>query len=63
MKLCFCRFLLAAAVVILALFGWPAAWAKWVIVGAAAILAIMSLFYQTCCCRSMKKTEGGAEKT
>jgi low affinity Fe/Cu permease len=63
MKLCFCRFLLTVAVVVLAIFWWPAMWAKWVIVAAAAILAIMSLFYQTCCCRSMKKAEAGAEKT
>jgi hypothetical protein len=56
MKLCFCRFLLAVAIVVLAVFFWPATWAKWVIVIAAAILAIMSLFYQTCCCRSLKKT-------
>ncbi|HSA95478.1 MAG TPA: hypothetical protein VLJ16_05475 [Acidobacteriota bacterium] len=62
MKLCFCRFILAAGLVVLALFFWPAAWAKWVIVIAAAILAIMSLFYQTCCCRSLKKVETGAEK-
>jgi hypothetical protein len=56
MKLCFCRFLLAVAVVAIAVFWWPASWAKWAIVAAAAILAIMSLFYQTCCCR-MKKAE------
>ena len=62
MKLCFCRFLMAAAVIVLAVVWWPAAWAKWVIVALAAVLAIMSLFYQTCCCRSMKKTEAGAEK-
>jgi hypothetical protein len=47
----------------LAIFGLPAAWAKWVIVAAAAILAIMSLFYQTCCCRTLKKAEAGPEKT
>ncbi len=57
MKLCFCRFLLAAAIVVLALIWVPTLWAKWVIVIAAALLAIMSLFYQTCCCRSLKKVE------
>lgn len=62
MKLCYCRFLLALAIVVLALFWWPIAWAKWVIIVAAAILAIMSLFYQTCCCRSLKKAETGAPK-
>jgi hypothetical protein len=41
----------------LAIFWWPAIWAKWVIVAAAAILAIMSLFYKACCCRSLKKIE------
>jgi hypothetical protein len=45
---------------VLAISSWPAVWAKWVIIIAAAILAIMSLFYQTCCCRSIKKTGSGA---
>jgi hypothetical protein len=57
MKLCFCRFALAAAIVVLAIFWWPLSWAKWVIVVAGAILAVMSLFYKTCCCQSLKKTE------
>jgi len=55
MKLCFCRFILAAAILVLAIFFWPVAWAKWVIVVASALLAVMSLFYQTCCCRGEKK--------
>ena len=55
MSLCFCRFLLAVAIVVMAVFFLPAAWAKWVIVAAAALLAIMSLFYNKCCCRSMKE--------
>ncbi len=62
MKLCFCRFLLAAAIVVLAIVWWPLAWAKWAIVAAGAVLAIMSLFYQTCCCRSLGKGEEGAKK-
>jgi len=57
MKLCFCRFLLAAAIIVLAIFWWPLMWAKWVIVALGAILAIMSLFYQACCCRGEKKAE------
>ncbi len=57
MSLCFCRFILAAAVVVMALFFLPAPWAKWVIVVAGALLAIMSLFYKTCCCRDKKKAE------
>jgi hypothetical protein len=62
MKICFCRFLMAAAIVVLAIFWWPAVWAKWVIVALGAILAIMSLFYQACCCRGEKKVEEGAAK-
>jgi len=57
MKLCFCRFILAAAIAVLAIFWWPLMWAKWAIVAAGAILAVMSLFYQACCCQSLKKTE------
>ena len=57
MKLCLCRLILAVAIVVLALIWGPTMWAKWVIVAAAAILAIMSLFYNTCCCRSLKKVE------
>ena len=57
MKLCFCRLILAVAIVVLAIVWGPAMWAKWVIVIAAALLAIMSLFYDKCCCRSFKKAE------
>ena len=61
MKFCFCRFVLAAAIAVLAIFWWPAVWAKWVIFIAAVLLAIMALFYQTCCCRN-KKVEAGPAK-
>jgi len=57
MKLCFCRFLFAAAIIVLAIVWWPAAWAKWVIVVAGALLAILSLVYTKCFCRGMQKTE------
>jgi hypothetical protein len=57
MKMCFCRFLLALGIIVLAVFFLPAAWAKWVIVVAGALLAIMSLFYKTCCCANLKKAE------
>ena len=57
MKLCFCRFLLAVGIIVLAVVWWPETWAKWVIVAAAALLAIMSLFFKTCFCRSMLKKE------
>ena len=54
MKICFCRFLLAAAIVVIALVWFPALWTKWVFVIAGALLAIMSLFYTKCCCRDKK---------
>lgn len=57
MKVCFCRLLMSVAIVVLAIFWWPACWAKWVIVVVGAILAIMSLFYKSCCCRDQKKAE------
>jgi len=57
MKLCFCRLLFAVAIVVLAVVWWPETWAKWVIVAAAALLAIMSLFFKTCFCRSLKGAE------
>ena len=58
MKICFCRFLLAVAIVVMAIFFLPAVWATWVIIVAGALLAIMSLFYQTCCCaKKVKKAE------
>ncbi|MGD8535591.1 MAG: hypothetical protein PVF66_07040 [Candidatus Aminicenantes bacterium] len=55
MKLCFCRFLLALGIVVLAVFFFGEPWAKWIIVAAGAILAIMSLFYNVCCCRMKKE--------
>jgi len=55
MKLCFCRFLLAAAIIVLAIVWGPTVWAKWAIVAAAGILAVMSLFYTSCCCTDRKK--------
>lgn len=55
MKLCFCRFLLSVGIVVLAIFFLPAPWARWVIIIAGALLAIMSLFYKKCCCADLKK--------
>ena len=49
MKLCFCRVLLALAILVLAIVWWPAAWAKIVIIVAAAILTLMGFFYNFCC--------------
>jgi hypothetical protein len=54
MKFCFCRFLLAIAILVLAIGWWPASWVKIVIIIASAILALMSLFYNVCCCRKGK---------
>jgi len=56
MNFCFCRFLLAIAILVLAIVWWPAAWVKVVIIIAAILLAIMSFFYNTCCCRKKKET-------
>ena len=55
MSICFCRTIMALAVVVLAIFFWPALWAKWVIVALGALLAIFSLFYKKCCCASGKE--------
>ncbi len=55
MKFCFCRFFLAVVVFLLAMFWWPAGWAKWGVVAAGAILVIMGIFSRTCCCRDRKK--------
>jgi hypothetical protein len=60
MKLCFCRFLLAAAILVLALVWWPATWAKLGIIIASAVLVVMSFFYNVCCCR---KKKDACEKT
>lgn len=49
MKVCFCRLLLSIAIIVIALVWWPASWAKIVVVIAAALLAIMSIFYDKCC--------------
>jgi hypothetical protein len=57
MKLCLCRLILAVAIVVLAIVWGPTMWAKWVIVAAAAILAIMSLFYNVCCLHKTKIPE------
>jgi hypothetical protein len=54
MKFCFCRFLLAIAILVLAIVWWPAFWVKIVIIIASALLTIMSFFYDVCCCRRGK---------
>jgi len=47
--------LLAVGIIVLALFWWPVGWAKIVIIVAAALLALFSLFYNVCCCRKGKE--------
>ena len=54
MKLCFCRFLMAAGILVLSIFFYAHGWAKLVIIILAALLTIMSFFYNTCCCRKNK---------
>jgi len=51
MNICVCRFLLAAAILVIALVAWGTSWAKIVIIVGAALLVITSLAYSTCCCR------------
>jgi hypothetical protein len=44
-------------IVVLAIFFWPEAWARWIVIIAAGLLAIMSLFYKACCCANLGKAE------
>lgn len=55
MNLCFCRFIMAAGILVLSIFFYAHGWAKIVIIILAAILTIMSFFYNTCCCRKKKE--------
>jgi hypothetical protein len=55
MKLCFCRFLLAAAIVVIAVFFLDQSWAKLALIIAGALLAVMSLFYKKCFCAGKEK--------
>lgn len=57
MRFCFCRFFLAAIVFVLAIFWWPAMWAKWAIIAAAAILVVMGIFSRKCCCRDKEQAD------
>jgi len=58
MKICWCRALLSLAIIV---FAWwlVYSWSIWVITLAAAILFVMSLNYEKCCCRAcgVKKEE------
>ena len=59
MHTCFCRTILSLAIVIIAIFWWPAEWAKWVVIVAGALLALASLFFfDTCCCGAKKEKKG-----
>ena len=54
-SVCFCRFLLAVAILVVSLVWWATSWAQIVVAIAAALLAIMSLFYNSCCCRGKQE--------
>ena len=60
MKFCFCRFLMAAAILVLTIFFYGVGWAKIVTIIVAALLTIMSFFYNTCCCRKGKDESCGS---
>jgi VIT1/CCC1 family predicted Fe2+/Mn2+ transporter len=61
MNLCFCRFILAAAILVLSIFFYAHGWARIVIIIAAVLLTIMSFFYNVCCCRKGKDEPCGHE--
>jgi hypothetical protein len=60
MKLCFCRFMMAAGILVLSIFFYGLGWAKIVLIILAALLTIMSFFYNTCCCRKGKDESCGS---
>lgn len=49
MKPCFCRFILAVLVIVLA--WWQPSWAKIALTVIGALLAILALINNKCCCR------------
>ena len=55
MGICFCRFLLAAAILVIALVAWGSSWAKIAVIIGAALLAVAGLGYRTCCCRGRQE--------
>jgi len=57
MQPCFGGIILAAIIICLALFGFPAEWAKWSIIGAAGLFAVMSLLMGQIYARMIKKKE------
>lgn len=44
MKPCFGGMILATIIIVVSLIWWPAEWAKWTVIGAGALFAVMSLF-------------------
>ncbi|MBU0529094.1 hypothetical protein KKF86_04970 [bacterium] len=50
MKACYCRLILALLVIVFA--WWNVSWAAIALTVIGAILAIMALKYDTCCCKS-----------
>lgn len=55
MKICFCRLILALAII--ALVWWNPSWAKIGITVGAAIIVLMSLSGSSCCCGNKKCEE------
>lgn len=55
MKLCFCRFVLSAGILVVAIIAWGDGWAKIAVIIAAALLTLMSLAFNVCCCRKGKE--------
>lgn len=53
MKACYCRLILALLVIVFA--WWNVTWAPIALTVIGAILAIMALKYDTCCCRKSKE--------
>jgi len=53
MKVCFCRLILALLVIVFA--WWNVSWAPIALTVIGAILALMALKYNTCCCKAKEE--------
>lgn len=53
MKVCFCRLILALLVIVFA--WWNVSWAPIALTVIGAILAIMALKYNICCCKAKEE--------
>ena len=59
MKPCYCRTILAVAVIVLA--WWAPSWTKYALTVIGGLLAVMSLAGNKCCCNPAEK-EGAVEE-